>query len=257
MSTIRAINLAHPTSSNTNITLDVGGGVTIASNLPGLTGAVNTAPEVLTSNGVMVVRDTIRIKNIAAPGSNTWTQLSNYNDGNFVISRFNPNGSYQGNMFVGYGTGDLSFCSPIAGGVERLRVNNAGQVTMPYQPAFRAYSSAGSYSTTNTDIAFPTADFNVGNCYNTSNGRFTAPVAGVYHIIWSMSSFGAASCSLDLFVNGSSQQYNEQNNSLTYFVTGQSQLKYLNAGDYATLRLRFGTINLSFPSTNFQAFLVG
>ena len=140
---------------------------------------------------------------------------------------------------------------------ERMRIDSSGRVTMPNQPAFRAYSSAGSYSTTGSDIVFGTTDFNIGGHYNTSNGRFTAPVSGVYHIIWSTSSFGAASFSLDLYINGNAQAYSEQNNSLTYFVSGQSQLRYLNAGDYATLRLRFGTINLSPPSTNFQAFLVG
>lgn len=140
---------------------------------------------------------------------------------------------------------------------ERMRIDNAGRVTMPYQPAFRAFSSTGSYGTTGVDIPFSSTTFNVGSHYNTSNGRFTAPVTGKYFVAWSTSSYGAASFSLDLHVNGTRFSFSEQNNSLTYFVSGQGQLVHLNANDYITLRLRFGTINLAGQNTNFQAFFIG
>lgn len=150
-----------------------------------------------------------------------------------------------------------SVLSLATGGTERMRIDSSGYVTMPYQPAFRAYSTAGSYSTTGVDIAFPNTTFNIGSYYNTSNGRFTASVAGIYLFLWSTSSFGATGFSLDLHKNGSTLSFSEQNNSLNYFVTGQSQLVSLAVGDYVTWRLRFGTINLADPSTNVQGFLVG
>lgn len=145
----------------------------------------------------------------------------------------------------------------VNGSTEAMRIDSSGRVTTPYQPSFRAYSTAGAYSTTGVDIAFPNTTFNIGSYYSTSNGRFTAPVAGIYLFLWSTSSFGATSFSLDLHKNGSTLSFSEQNNSLNYFVTGQSQLVSLAVGDYVTWRLRFGTINLADPSTNVQGFLVG
>jgi hypothetical protein len=218
MSTLKTISIQHLNGSSPSINLDSSGNVGVGISSPGA-----------------------RLDVKGGAGDNGTINITN-NSGN-IWKFWNDLGS--SGMNIQYN------------GTTRMVIDSSGRVTTPYQPAFRAYSSAGSYSTTNTDIAFPSTDFNIGNHYNTSNGRFTAPVSGVYHIIWSMSSFGAASCSLDLFLNGNSQQYSEQNNSLTYFVTGQSQLRYLSGGDYVTLRLRFGTINLSYPSTNFQAFLVG
>lgn len=93
-----------------------------------ITGSTNTAPEVLTANGTVVVRDTVRLKNTGAPTNNTWTQLSNYGDGNFVVSRFNDNGSYKGNILVGYTNGDLAFCSPQTGGGEIMRATSYGSL---------------------------------------------------------------------------------------------------------------------------------
>jgi hypothetical protein len=68
--------------------------------------------------------------------------------------------------------------------IERMRVDTSGRVTMPFQPAFEAVltSTGGSiqYTTPNSEIVFNSASLNIGSCYNTSTGRFTAPVAGVY-----------------------------------------------------------------------------
>ena len=61
---------------------------------------------------------------------------------------------------------------------ERMRIDSGGRVTMSAQPCFLAYS----YSNNTQDVAksFDTIPINVGSCYNNANGRFTAPVAGIY-----------------------------------------------------------------------------
>ena len=64
-------------------------------------------------------------------------------------------------------------------GSMKARITSEGYVTMPNQPCFQAvvngsHISAGSY------VVFGSVDVNVGNAYNSSNGIFTAPVAGVY-----------------------------------------------------------------------------
>ena len=72
------------------------------------------------------------------------------------------------------------------GNVERMRIDASGRVTMPYQPAFRAGLSTGNsqdssqpYTYTGV-IAWDQIQVNRGSYYSSSNGRFTAPVAGCY-----------------------------------------------------------------------------
>ena len=60
-------------------------------------------------------------------------------------------------------------------------VDASGHVTKPSNPAFRAFinSSSGDY-TTETTIQYDSEAHDVGNNFNTSNYRFTAPVGGTY-----------------------------------------------------------------------------
>ena len=60
---------------------------------------------------------------------------------------------------------------------------SASYVTKPSHPCFDANRTAGAVSSTNV-IAFNVATTNNGNHYNTSNGRFTAPVDGMYQFWW-------------------------------------------------------------------------
>lgn len=63
---------------------------------------------------------------------------------------------------------------------ERVRVDASGRVTIPNQPAFTAYKdNGGVYGTVGT-VVFNNVVLNRGNHYNSSTGKFTAPVAGVY-----------------------------------------------------------------------------
>ena len=62
----------------------------------------------------------------------------------------------------------------------RMTIDASGRVTMPYQPAFRAWKDATSWTVASTFV-FDQTEYNVGGHYSTSTGRFTAPVTGVYH----------------------------------------------------------------------------
>ena len=81
-----------------------------------------------------------------------------------------------------YWQGASGYRSFYTNNIERVKIDSSGRVTMPYQPSFYAYQTAGlSKSTTGAfTTEFNTTLLNVGSCYSTSTGRFTAPVAGVY-----------------------------------------------------------------------------
>ena len=66
-----------------------------------------------------------------------------------------------------------------------LTIDNAGRILTPARPAFRARiaNSSGGFGATG-DLVFETEDFDIGNNYNVSNGRFTAPIAGIYHLMF-------------------------------------------------------------------------
>lgn len=65
---------------------------------------------------------------------------------------------------------------------ERLRIDSAGRVTTPNQPSFHAYSNANlNHGTTDTKYVWNLTRHNIGSHYDTSNGRFTAPIDGRYY----------------------------------------------------------------------------
>ena len=61
-----------------------------------------------------------------------------------------------------------------------MTVDSSGRILTPTRPAFQARGSNEAYVQTNP-VPFPTAEVNVGSCYNASTYKFTAPIAGVYY----------------------------------------------------------------------------
>jgi len=70
----------------------------------------------------------------------------------------------------------------LKGTTEQMRIDSAGRVTMPYQPAFQVRLSAtqGLSAGVRTKVNFDTIDYENGSNYSTANKRFTAPVTGFY-----------------------------------------------------------------------------
>ena len=134
----------------------------------------------------------------------------------------------------------------------RLRISAEGYVNKPYHPAFCATRIGGSHiqlaSSSNTDVDFPTKDFDNSNSFNGSNGRFTAPIAGKYyfgvqfycgfsvtsirvmHAVWKKN--GSNSHEADLFGGIG----NFGNSSMNHYhpTTNAHVMLELAAGDYVT-----------------------
>ena len=93
---------------------------------------------------------------------------------------------------------------------ERMRIYADGVVTTPYQPAFMAKLSAATGQNFNGTLIFNSVNHNIGGHYNSSNGRFTAPVAGRYLFNWYTNvDTNSNSTSLwgDWLINGSYSNY--------------------------------------------------
>lgn len=121
----------------------------------------------------------------------------------------------------------------------RFEVSQAGHILKPNHPAFLVYNPP-EHST--GKLVFSTALTNNGAHYNTSNGRFTAPVTGMYEIsVFTLMNAPVSSAwgYLEIWKNGvalpirlnSGYNYARTYDSLSGTVTGIA----LNQGDYIEL----------------------
>ena len=129
----------------------------------------------------------------ARPNSNGGTPTT------FIASKITNSGS----------AADLVFGADTATVVtERMRIDNSGRVTMPFQPSFEV-SVPQTWTTTATNTyavtQWGTTHHNTGNHFSTSNGRFTAPVDGVYQFHGIMMGVNSSSPHLAFGINNSSQ----------------------------------------------------
>ena len=114
-------------------------------------------------------------------------------------------------------------------GTKDVAFDNGSRVTMPSQPSFSAYLTSN-YTTTASGwqkLLLNGTRWNTGSHYSTSNHRFTAPVAGVYHFTGGVNRYWLPAGTLfraAFYVNGSKYVYGHVDYSY-----GTSDLRYLAA----------------------------
>jgi len=145
---------------------------------------------------------------------------------------------------------------------EKMRIEKSGIVTTPNQPAWFVSGSGWHTTTTAGVLPLTTANMNIGNHFNTSTYRFTAPVSGVYQVntIFYMEAAGQAV----LKKNGADYAPADAlivgftNEGTKSELASASFCIYLSSGDYIQLGARNGqTVRVYLGHTHFSGHLVG
>jgi hypothetical protein len=154
-----------------------------------------------------------------------------------------------------------------------LSADSSGRVTTPLQPAFRAGKIDTSSVANSATIVFDSAAKNIGNCYSTSTGKFTAPVAGMYQFATQVLIAGLSNgdqCEMQIRVNGADNvafgprvKYQADYTGWSGYVSmiGTASV-YLNANDYVEVQQICGATRSIYGSgslvwTIFSGFLIG
>ena len=152
----------------------------------------------------------------------------------------------------------LFFTKPdnVASPAERLRINNNGDLLYGssdrnYASWYKSPTNSSSSAATSAEgiLTFGTAVIANTDVYTTSNGRYTAPVDGLYHIrcnglIDNNASDGGKQLLMyrNGSVYGSQIAYNSRNNSDfgDYHMLSGTGIMYMSAGDYASIHASAG-----------------
>ena len=165
-----------------------------------------------------------------------------------------------GQAAIKFDNGSITFATAAAGNTtaptNRMSIDNAGRVTMPYQAGFYARRSVGGDNRASHSQEWAisgTGSRNTGNHFVTSNGRFTAPVDGVYSFA-ATPAYKQSNINLNWYfrVNGSvvSEPVRLIGSLNTHSTVSGSTIIKLNASDYVDIDID----NLHHANTTYNYF---
>ena len=153
-----------------------------------------------------------------------------------------------------------------------MSIDTSGRVTTPTRPAFHARLSGTGATGVQGSLVFNEEDFDIGSNYDTSNGRFTAPIAGIYYFAFDAlvaNSSGAALPAnnytrVRFLKNGSSGLFSQ----FSYNFSGSAQFNTINridciqlsANDYIQVQVEYQYVYTDATGEFdpvFQGFLIG
>ncbi len=143
-------------------------------------------------------------------------------------------------------------------GTTLLSFNTSGHPNFA-KPVFRVRQSA-SPTAIGSDIIFNTVDYNDGSYYNNTNGRFTAPVAGVYYLAYRQLPQNAddpGALVFGVYKNGSEWMRATTRKALdnTWNSNMLSTHVTLAVNDYVTIRYVSGTTgSTTYTDANYNVF---
>ena len=161
-------------------------------------------------------------------------------------SRFNT--SEESSAVMLNRNGDLNLLTGGTGATAttRLKIDASGAVTIPSQPMVfvtrTANQSVNTDSNNSTKLDFNNEIFDIGNDFNTSNDRFTAPTTGRYEISWSYATNNSSQSVYRTFIwkNGSKLTYtqlrNDSNGTTGYAFASRTAILPMNVNDYLELK---------------------
>lgn len=233
-------------------------------------------------NGTFVVD---AVNNRVGVGTLTPANTFEIRGGNGVSSKIMADGN-QGHFSIESSTTNYNWTLTNEGNVGRLRFMSyngtttrfpmymyadTGIVTMPYQPAFFAASSAGDTNIGSATIGdFNITRVNVGGHYNTSTKTFTAPISGTYYFEAVFQGRGATATqqhALGVRINKNGSNYKDQyhgnlGGTTEYVSVNCTCIMPLSTGDTVNTYVTPGTtVNIEYNGgddrCHFAGYLIG
>lgn len=165
------------------------------------------------------------------------------------------NGSNHGGFIGSNGSSGMQFSS--SGGAARMTIDSSGRITMPNQPSCLITKQAA--VSTNNVVVGGVVQHNVGSHYNTTNGRFTAPIAGYYFVSFGvLTNADESRLELRLRKNGAVILHaNESTGTSDYGGAVASGVISLSANDYLDMFMVIGTMYGGHENNFFSVRLLG
>lgn len=146
-----------------------------------------------------------------------------------------------------------------AAGTVIHKIDSVGRMQNTNQPYFQAISS-GSPQYSTTDPIYTNVIWNVGNHYDSTNGRFTAPVTGRYYFSASFFSVINSGGVAGFMINGTGRYIvmgGREGAEAYWSPTTISTIVQLTAGEYIVIKRYTGAIHMNDALNSFSGYLIG